>query len=95
MEATITTTDSAAVAQTPKTTTVENLKAAIIGETTASAKYAEFYKKALEAVKAKSDKNLAKEYYVCPVCGNTYEDGNVENDCSFCLTPKAKFMEVK
>ncbi len=58
-------------------------------------KHSEFYKKALEAVKAKSDKNLAKEYYICPVCGNTYEDGNVEDDCSFCLTPKAKFMEVK
>ena len=199
VEATVTATDTTTVAETPKTTTVENLKAAIIGETTASAKYAEFakkareegyknvavlfdaaskaesvhaanhkkvlegmgqkmdainpqyevkttaenlqaaidgetheftsmypeyiataqadkndravksftwatdtekkhsefYKKALEAVKANNDKSLAKEYYVCPVCGNTYEDGNVENDCSFCLTPKAKFMEVK
>lgn len=58
-------------------------------------KHEQFYQKALTAVNAKSDKELAKEYFVCPVCGNTYEAGNVEKECGFCMTPQERFISVK
>ena len=48
------------------------------------------YKKALE--------NLSKdapvvEYYVCPVCGNTFE-GSAPDRCPICNTPSSKFEKI-
>jgi rubrerythrin len=55
--------------------------------------HAALYQKALDAVKSK--KEVAKaDYYVCPVCGNTFE-GSTPDVCPICATPKAKFMKIE
>jgi rubrerythrin len=54
--------------------------------------HAKLYQKALDALKNK--KELAKaDYYVCPVCGNTFE-GSVPDVCPICATQKEKFMKI-
>lgn len=57
-------------------------------------KHQAFYKKALADVQANTQAGLAYDYYVCPVCGNTYEAGNVDEKCAFCQTPKEKFIKI-
>jgi rubrerythrin len=54
-----------------------------------------FYQKALAAVKAGTEKSFPGEWYVCPVCGNTYDVNTVKEVCDFCMTPKAKFEIFK
>jgi rubrerythrin len=51
-----------------------------------------FYKSALEAFNDGSEKSLPANWFVCPVCGNTYDIGTVKEKCDFCQTPKAKFI---
>jgi rubrerythrin len=54
--------------------------------------HANLYQKAIDALKNK--KELAKaDYYVCPVCGNTFE-GSVPDMCPICATSKEKFMKI-
>ena len=54
--------------------------------------HAAMYQKALDALKTK--KELPKtDYYVCPVCGNTFE-GTTPDNCPICFTPKEKFMKI-
>jgi rubrerythrin len=55
-------------------------------------KHAEFYKKALAAITAGGEKSLPSKWFVCPVCGNTYDSGSVTASCDFCMTPKEKFI---
>jgi rubrerythrin len=57
-------------------------------------KHQNFYSKALEALKSGSESSLPYTYYVCPVCGNTYEEGSVDEKCAFCMTPKEKFIAI-
>ena len=57
-------------------------------------KHAEFYKSALNALNSKNEKSLPFEYAVCPVCGNTYDNANVDAKCDFCMTSKAKFIII-
>jgi rubrerythrin len=55
--------------------------------------HAALYQKALDALKSK--KEIAKaDYYVCPVCGNTFER-STPDVCPICATPKAKFMKIE
>ena len=54
--------------------------------------HAGLYKKALEALKANKEPAKA-DYWVCPVCGNTFE-GSVPDKCPICATPKKKFMKI-
>jgi rubrerythrin len=54
--------------------------------------HADLYKKAIDAVKGKKDLPKA-DIYVCPVCGNTFVDGEPDK-CPICATPKAKFMKI-
>jgi rubrerythrin len=58
-------------------------------------KHNTFYQKALESLKAGSEKTFPGEWYVCPVCGNTYDVNTVKEACDFCMTPKAKFEVFK
>lgn len=54
--------------------------------------HAGLYQKAIDALKNKIE--LPKtDYYVCPVCGNTFE-GSVPDKCPICATPKAKFLKI-
>jgi rubrerythrin len=52
------------------------------------------YESALKALKDKTDGKLATTYWVCPVCGNTY-DGEPPARCGFCMTAKEKFVSFK
>ena len=54
--------------------------------------HANLYQKAIDALKNK--KELAKvDYYVCPVCGNTFE-GSTTDVCPICATQKEKFIKI-
>ena len=55
-------------------------------------KHAEFYKKALEALKLNKLNTLPIAYEVCPVCGNTYDKANMDKNCAFCKTSSEKFI---
>ncbi len=57
-------------------------------------KHHEFYAKALNALSAGAEDALSYDYAVCPVCGNTYELGNLEEKCAFCQTEKSKFIII-
>jgi rubrerythrin len=52
-----------------------------------------FYKTALAAINGGGEKSLQAKWFVCPVCGNTYDAGSVTAKCDFCMTPKEKFIE--
>ena len=58
-------------------------------------KHNEFYQKALQALKAGSEKSFPGEWYVCPVCGNTYDVKTMKEACDFCMTPRDKFEVFK
>lgn len=55
-------------------------------------KHAGFYKVAVEALNAGGEKSLPPKWFVCPVCGNTYDIGTVTPKCDFCQTAKEKFI---
>jgi len=55
-------------------------------------KHQEFYQKALAALNAGSESSLASKWFVCPVCGNTYDAGSLTDACDFCMTPKEKYL---
>jgi len=55
--------------------------------------HAALYQKALDALKNHTEIPLAN-YYVCPVCGNTFE-GLVPDICPICATAKEKFMKIE
>jgi len=48
----------------------------------------------LESLKAGSETSLAYNYFICPVCGNTYDAATVDEKCAFCMTPKEKFIVI-
>ena len=55
--------------------------------------HAALYQKALDAFKNKQQPAKAG-YYVCPVCGNTFEVSTPDK-CPICATPKEKFMKIQ
>lgn len=55
-------------------------------------KHGDFYAAALEALNNGAETSLPAGYEVCPVCGNTYESGNVDESCAFCQTPREKYF---
>jgi rubrerythrin len=57
----------------------------------AEAVHAKLYQLALEAVQ--QGKDLAVEFYLCPVCGYI-EFGKPTNDCPVCNTKAEKFVQV-
>jgi rubrerythrin len=56
-------------------------------------KHQAFYKKALETITVGTETGLALEWYVCPVCGNTYDAATVKPECDFCQTKQEKFFK--
>jgi rubrerythrin len=56
-------------------------------------KHQAFYNVALASLNVGGEKNLAAKWFVCPVCGNTYDMGTVAASCAFCMTSKDKFIE--
>jgi rubrerythrin len=55
-------------------------------------KHQTFYNAALAALTAGGEKSLPANWFVCPVCGNTYDAGSVTKSCDFCMTLKEKFI---
>jgi rubrerythrin len=55
-------------------------------------KHQVFYQKALDALNAGGEKTLPAKWFVCPVCGNTFDEGNVSKACDFCMTPQDKYI---
>jgi rubrerythrin len=58
-------------------------------------KHNEFYQSALQGLKAGTVKSYPSQWYVCPVCGNTYDSNTMKDLCDFCGTPKPKFEIFK
>jgi rubrerythrin len=55
-------------------------------------KHKEFYIRAHEAIMNGGEKSLPVQWFVCPVCGNTYDQPTVKEKCDFCMTAKEKFF---
>ncbi|HUX94120.1 MAG TPA: rubrerythrin family protein [Bacteroidales bacterium] len=55
-------------------------------------KHKEFYESALEFVKEGSEVAVPVKWFVCPVCGNTYDEATLTDDCEFCMTPKSAYF---
>lgn len=53
-------------------------------------RHAELFKKALENL----GKNEKKTYYVCPICGNTFED-EAPDKCPICNAAKSSFIKIE
>jgi rubrerythrin len=58
-------------------------------------KHQTFYKTALTALSSVGEKNLPATWFVCPVCGNTYDNTSVTAACDFCMTTPDKFVVFK
>jgi rubrerythrin len=56
-------------------------------------KHLDFYTKALAAINNGAEKSFPAKWYVCPVCGNTYDAGSVTAKCDFCMTSRDKYLE--
>jgi len=56
-------------------------------------KHKVFYEKALAALENNTVKSLPTVYFVCPVCGNTY-DTTAPNRCGISMTSSEKFIKV-
>jgi len=52
-----------------------------------------FFERALGDINSKTMKTMPSVYFVCPVCGNTYE-ATTPRRCDFSLTPKEKFIKI-
>ncbi len=52
-----------------------------------------FFEKALGDINSNTLKTMPSIYFVCPVCGNTYE-ATAPKRCDFSFTPRDKFIKV-
>lgn len=57
------------------------------------AKHHAFYTAALEKA-ATDEASLPSIYFVCPKCGNTFTDLDIEDPCSFCQTARAAYINT-
>ena len=55
-------------------------------------KHEEFYQRALAALIDGGESSLPVQWFVCPVCGNTYDAPSMKEECDFCRTKKEKFF---
>lgn len=55
-------------------------------------KHQAFYKTALAGLNGGGEKSLPAKWFVCPVCGNTYDNTSVTAACDFCMTTPDKFL---
>jgi rubrerythrin len=55
-------------------------------------KHQAFYKRALADLNSGGEKGLPAGWFVCPVCGNTYDNTVVTAACDFCMTKPDKFI---
>lgn len=54
-------------------------------------KYLNYYRQVQSLIVKGNESGLPYEWYVCPTCGNIYNDIDVKESCDFCLTKKVNF----
>jgi rubrerythrin len=54
--------------------------------------HGKLYRRAIESINKNKDIE-EREYFVCPVCGNTFE-GDAPDRCPICSTPREKFKKI-
>jgi rubrerythrin len=57
-------------------------------------KHRDFYQAALDALNAGTPPAAPVPWYVCPVCGNTYDEATMKAACDFCGTKRSAFITV-
>jgi rubrerythrin len=57
-------------------------------------KHIEFLKTALAALNDKKTETLPAFYWICPKCGNTFNEETPQEKCPFCYTPREKYVKV-
>jgi rubrerythrin len=78
-----------------KTAIDENVSEAIVSFRYAlqtEKKHAALYQQVLNALEGNHYETIPRTWYVCPTCGNTYEDKDVALSCEFCGTLKPRFI---
>jgi rubrerythrin len=58
----------------------------------AEKKHLNYYRQAEEAILKGNETGLSYTWYVCPICGNTFNATDVKGSCDFCLTKQANFI---
>lgn len=57
-------------------------------------KHVQLFTKALEAFNANAENMLPFEYFVCPVCGETYNNTDVKENCVLCMTSNLLYIVI-
>jgi len=55
-------------------------------------KHLNYYREVQSLIVKGNENGLSFEWYVCPICGNIYNDIDVKESCDFCLTKKVNFV---
>ncbi len=61
----------------------------------AERKHYDFYKQAISVIATKSETSLPAHWFVCPTCGNTYDDTYVTAVCEICMTKPDEFINFE
>jgi len=56
-------------------------------------KHSQMYTNALNALNKNDLKTLPKLYWVCPKCGNTFDQPKPDSKCPFCYTSRDKYIK--
>lgn len=60
----------------------------------AEKEHAALYSVALEQLEAGGKFNLPAEYYICPLCGDTFAAEKAPEKCPLCNVPKSKYILI-
>ena len=58
----------------------------------AEKKHLNYYQLAAATIIKGNENGLSVVWYVCPICGNTYNPADIKANCDFCLTAKENFI---
>ena len=58
----------------------------------AEKKHLNYYRQAGAAILKGNQAGLSFDWYVCPICGNTFNATDLKESCDFCLTKQANFI---
>ena len=79
------------VAQTEK---VADAISSLRNDSTIEAKHIQFYTEAMNALNTNgNDTIIVKSWLVCPTCGDTYRDGELQGACQICNTTADQFKK--
>ena len=58
----------------------------------AEKKHLSYYRQAAASILKGNETGLSFTWYVCPICGNTYNSTDLKANCDFCLTKQQNFI---